>query len=313
MVPTAVKDNPGSTESTRTDRRLRLSYARAERATAEWASSFYFASRFLPAQKRWSLFALYDYCRYADNLVDARGDRPVAEVRADLARLADEVRAIEAGGAGGERWLALADTIHRYPVPAAPLLDLLEGVALDLDPLAFEDWPQLERYCYLVAGVVGLMLGPVLGAEPDRYTKPGIGLGIAMQLTNICRDVGEDLDRGRVYFPARELAEFGLSREMLEHREVTPAFRQFMAFQVARARRLFDEADVVVSLFPDDGSRLTVRLLQRTYAGILGAIERNGYDVFRRRAYVGATAKVLILGREWARHHWHRLMPAGAS
>jgi len=292
---------------------LRLSYSRAERATAEWAKSFYFASRFLPAHKRRAIFALYDYCRHADNLVDARGDRPVTEVRAELARLADEVRAIEAGGAGSERWLALADTLHRYPVPGAPLLELLEGVALDLDPLAFEDWPQLERYCYLVAGVVGLMLGPVLGAEPDRYTRPGIGLGIAMQLTNICRDVGEDLDRGRVYFPARELAEFGLNRETLERREVTPAFRRFMAFQVARARRLFDEADVVVSLFPDDGSRLTVRLLQRTYAGILGAIERNGYDVFRRRAHVGTAGKVLILGREWARHHWHRLMPAGAS
>jgi len=290
---------------------LRLSYARAERATAEWARSFYFASRFLPAEKRRAVFALYDYCRHADNLVDARGDRPVAEVRAELARLADEVRAIQAGGAAGERWLALADTLHRYPVPAAPLLELLEGVALDLDPLVFDDWPQLERYCYLVAGGVGLMLGPVLGAEPDRYTRPGVGLGIAMQLTNICRDVGEDLDRGRVYFPVRELADFGLSRETLERREVTPDFRRFMAFQVARARRLFDEADVVVSLFPDDGSRLTVRLLQRTYAGILGAIERNGYDVFRRRAYIGTAGKVLILGREWARHQWHRMTAAG--
>ncbi|HEX9165275.1 MAG TPA: squalene/phytoene synthase family protein [Gemmatimonadales bacterium] len=292
---------------------LRLSYARAERATAESARSFHFASRFLPEEKRRAIFALYDYCRHADNLVDARGDRPVAVVRADLARLAEEVRAIHAGGTASERWLALADTLHRFPVPEAPLLALLEGVAMDLDPVIVEDWPQLERYCYLVAGVVGLMLGPVLGAEPDRGTGPGIGLGIAMQLTNICRDVGEDLDRGRVYFPARELAEFGLSREALERREVTPAFRRFMAFQVARARRLFNEGDVVVPLFPDDGSRFTIRLLQRTYAGILGAIERNDYDVFRRRAYVGTTGKVLIVGREWARHQWSRLMPAAVS
>jgi phytoene synthase len=134
-----------------------------------------------------------------------------------------------------------------------------------------------------------------------------------MQLTNICRDVGEDLDRGRVYFPASELAEFGLDREALARREVTPAFRRFMQFQVARARRLFDEADVVVSLFPNDGSRLTVRLLQRTYAGILDAIERNDYDVFRRRAYVGTAGKVLILGREWLRHRWSLLAPAGAA
>jgi phytoene synthase len=278
---------------------LRLSYARAEEATAQWARSFYFASRFLPDDKRRAIFALYDYCRTADNLVDARGDRPVALVRADLAALAEQVRAIHAGTAAPERWLALADTLNRFPVPLEPLLDLLDGVAMDLDPVAFEDFTALERYCYLVAGVVGLMLGPVLGAEPDRFTRPGVGLGIAMQLTNILRDVGEDLDRGRVYFPEDELRQFGLDRAALERRELTPAFRQFMAFQIARARRLFDEADVVVSLFPDDGSRLTVRLLQRTYAGILRAIERNRYDVFRNRAYVGTAGKVMILGREW--------------
>ena len=280
---------------------LERSYARAEEATAHWARSFYFASRFLPDDKRRAIFALYDYCRTADNLVDARGDRPVALVRADLAALAEQVRAIRAGSAVPERWLALADTLNRFPVPLEPLLDLLDGVAMDLDPVAFEDFAALERYCYLVAGVVGLMLGPVLGAEPDRFTRPGVGLGIAMQLTNILRDVGEDLDRGRVYFPADELRQFGLDRATLERRETTPAFRRFMTFQIARARRLFDEADVVVSLFPDDGSRLTVRLLQRTYAGILRAIERNGYDVFRNRAYVGTAGKVVILGREWVR------------
>jgi phytoene synthase len=297
----------------RKDNRLRFSYARAERTTAEWAKSFYFASRFLPPEKRSAIFALYDYCRHADNLVDARGDRPVARVRAELAALAAEVRAIHGGAPPSERWLALADTLGRFPVPVASLVELLDGVAMDLEPVGFEDWPSLERYCYLVAGVVGLMLGPVLGAEPERFTGPGVGLGVAMQLTNICRDVGEDLDRGRVYFPTRELAEFGLDRVALERREITPGFRRFMEFQVGRARRLFDEADVVISLFPNDGSRLTVRLLQRTYAGILGAIERNDYDVFRRRAYVGTAGKVLILGREWAKERIGRAWPAAGS
>lgn len=278
---------------------LTRSYAQAERATAEWAKSFYFASRFLPDAKRQAIFALYDYCRHVDNLVDARGDRPIALVRADLAELANEVRRIHAGQVASERWLALADTLRRYPVPVTPLVELLEGVGMDLEPVAIADWPALERYCYLVAGVVGQMLVPVLGAPPDRHVQAGIGLGIAMQLTNICRDVGEDLDRERVYLPASELAEFGLGREALERREVTPAFRRFMQFQVARARRLFDEADVVIGLFPNDGSRLTVRLLQRTYAGILDRIERNDYDVFRRRAYVSMGGKLAILAREW--------------
>jgi phytoene synthase len=277
---------------------LECSYLRAERATAEWAKSFYFASRFLPPEKKRAVFALYDYCRHADNLVDARGDRPRAQVLADLEELAATVRSIHAGAPPrGERWLALADTLRRYDVPLAPLLDLLDGVGMDLDEVMFPDYTALHRYCRLVAGGVGLMLGPVLGAARQRFSEHGVGLGVAMQLTNVLRDVGEDLDAGRLYLPADEMARFGLDRAALGRRRVTPEFVAFMRFQIARARALFDAADPVVALFPRDGSRLTVRLLQRTYAGILDGIERQGYDVFRARAYVSAPRKLVILGR----------------
>ncbi len=274
------------------------SYARAERVTADWARSFYFASRFLPRVKRRAIFALYDYCRHADNLVDERGTRPADLVRLDLAELGAEVTALHQGEPPRtERWLALADTLRRYDVPLAPLLELLDGVATDLDDVAMPDFPTLHHYCRLVAGGVGLMLGPVLGAEPHRFREPGVGLGIAMQLTNVLRDVGEDLDNGRCYLPADELARFGVTRAMLGERRVTPEFRELMRFQVVRARGWFDAADVVVPLFPADGSRLTVRLLQRTYAGILDGIERQRYDVFRARAYVSTPRKLMILGR----------------
>lgn len=277
---------------------LERSYARAEQATALWARSFYFASRFLPVGKRRAVFALYDYCRHADNLVDGRGGRSRAEVYADLAALADTVRCIHAGHTPrGERWLALADTLRRHDVPLAPLLELLDGLALDLDEVALPDYPSLHRYCRLVAGGVGLMLGPVLGATAPCFREPGIGLGVAMQLTNVLRDVAEDLDAGRVYLPADELARFGLDRAALERRRATPEFVALMRFQVARARALFAAADPVVGLFPRDGSRLTVRLLQRTYAGILDGIERLRYDVFRSRAYVSGPRKLAILGR----------------
>jgi 15-cis-phytoene synthase len=279
-------------------RALRRSYARAERTTAVWARSFHFASRFLPRPKRQAVFALYDYCRFADNLVDLRGDRPPDEVRADLAKLGLLVRSLYAGAdPPPERWLALADTISRYEVPLDPLLALLDGVAMDLERVRYPDYPTLHRYCRLVAGGVGLMLGPVLGATTHRFREPGIGLGVAMQLTNVLRDVGEDLESGRVYLPADELARHGLDLAALERREVTPAFVALMRFQVTRARGLFRAADDVVDLFPQDGSRLTVRLLQRTYAGILDAIERHGYDVFGRRAYVSGARKVAILLR----------------
>ena len=277
---------------------LALAYVRAERVTAHWARSFHFASRFLPAEKRRAIFALYDYCRHADNLVDARGDRPVAEVRADLAALAHEVRAIHGGAPpSSPRWLALADTLGRFAVPLAPLLELLDGVTLDLDRVELEDFPQLAEYCRLVAGGVGLMLGPVLGAPPEEFHEDGVQLGVAMQLTNVLRDVGEDLAHGRVYLPRTELAAFGLSRADLEVRRMTPELRRFMQWQVQRARAHFEQGSRVVPLFPNDGSRLTVRLLAQTYAGILDAIERLDWDIFRARAYVSTPRKLVILGR----------------
>lgn len=277
---------------------LERSYAAAERVTAEWAKSFYFASRFLPAPKQRAIFALYDYCRHADNLVDDRGDRPVAEVRAEIAALDAEVRAIHAGQLpSDQRWLALHDTLSRYDVPLDPLTELLVGVATDLEPVEFEDYPTLHQYCCRVAGGVGLMLGPVLGAPMQQFRDLGIGLGVAMQLTNVLRDIGEDLDHGRVYLPREELERFGLTRVDLERRVMTPELTRFMIFQVERARRFFREADPVVGLFPGDGSRLTVRLLQQTYAGILDVIEEQHYDVFRQRAFTTSRRKLAILAR----------------
>lgn len=294
---------------------LQRSYSRAERVTAGWAKSFHFASRFLPPAKKRAIFALYDYCRHADNLVDARGDRPIPLVRQDLAELAREVTAMHAGAApSDERWLALADTLHRYPVPLDPLLRLLDGVAMDLEPVTMADFPALHRYCHHVAGGVGLMLGPVLGAPPGSYHEAGVRLGVAMQLTNVLRDVGEDLANNRVYLPTDELDAFGLSRATLDARRVTPEFRRFMQWQVARARRYFEDGGRVVALFPNDGSRLTVRLLQRTYAGILTAIERLDYDVFRARAYVSTTRKLVVLGRAlWSERSWTMSQPSERS
>jgi phytoene synthase len=297
---------------------LEASYRQAEAITAKWARSFYFASRFLPPGKRRAVFAIYDYCRHADNLVDERGNRPPSLVRQDLRLLADAVREMHTGDQPGEpRWLALFDTLQRHPVPLAPLLDLLDGVATDLGPVEMADFAALHTYCRQVAGGVGLMLGPVLGARADGFTDLGVGLGVAMQLTNVLRDVSEDLDSGRLYLPADEMATWGLSRADLEARRLTPALREFLAFQVTRARQYFEAADAVVPLFPDDGSRLTVRLMQRTYAGILDRIEERGYDVFRGRAYVPFTRKLVILGRAMMRERiqrsWRGARPAEAG
>jgi len=289
---------------------LEQSYRRAEAVTAEWARSFYFASRFLPVPKRRAVFAIYDYCRHADNLVDERGDRPAGLVRQELHRLGETVTSLHAGQPPADpRWLALFDTLQRWPVPLAPLLELLDGVATDLDPVAMPDFATLHTYCRQVAGGVGLMLGPVLGARRAGFDHLGVGLGVAMQLTNILRDVAADLDDHRLYLPADELAAWGLSRADLEARRLTPALREFLAFQVRRARQYFDAADPVVPLFPDDGSRLTVRLMQHTYAGILDRIEARGYDVFRGRVHVPFSRKLVILGRAVMRERFGTARP----
>jgi phytoene synthase len=274
------------------------SYRRCEVMTARWAKSFHFASRFLPRDKRRAVFALYDYCRFADNLVDERGGRPTSTVRADLAALGGTVRYMRDGIPPAEpHWLALYDTLQRYPIPLAPLLELLQGVAQDLEPVDIPDFPALLRYCRLVAGGVGLMMGPILGASSDAFDDLGINLGIAMQLTNVLRDVDEDLRNGRIYLPADELREWRIPRAMLEARRMTPELRAFIVFQVTRARSYFQQADPILPLFPDDGSRLTVRLLQQTYAGILDEIERQDFNVFSGRASVPLRRKLLILGR----------------
>ena len=280
------------------DLELDWSYQRAEAVTARWAKSFHFASRFLPAAKKRAIFAIYDYCRHADNLVDDRGDQPVEAVRAELEQLRALVRRLHAGERPTDaRWLALHDTLARYPVPLDPLLELIDGVAMDLGPVRIPDLATLHHYCRCVAGGVGLMIGPVLGAASHELDHHGLEVGLAMQLTNVLRDVGEDLDHDRIYLPADELGAWGLSEADLRARRLTPRLRDFLAFQVARARQHFAAADRVMPLFPDDGSRLTVRLLAQTYAGILDEIERMDYDVFRARAYVPLRRKLVILGR----------------
>ncbi|MGE5230519.1 MAG: phytoene/squalene synthase family protein, partial [Deltaproteobacteria bacterium] len=256
---------------------LERAYRHAERVTAAWARSFYFASRFLPAGKRRAVFALYDFCRHADNLVDARGARPAAAVRAELRALGRMVRRLRAGeDAGGQRWLALGDTLRRYPVPEEPLLDLLDGVTLDLGPVELPDFAALARYCRLVAGGVGLMLGPVLGAPPDVFSEPGVRLGVAMQLTNVLRDVGEDAASGRVYLAREDLKRFGVGEEMLRADPAPDELRLLLACYAERARIFYERA---AALRPaEDRARLRP-------ADAMGAIYRALLDRLQQQRF----------------------------
>ena len=182
---------------------------------------------------------------------------------------------------------------------------------MDLDITRYARFEDLDRYCYRVAGVVGLMMTHVLGYRNDRCFPNALALGTAMQLTNILRDVAEDLRMGRVYLPLDELARFGVDEAQLRVGRVDDRFRALMRFQIDRARRYYEESEAGIPDLIGDSGRLTVRVMGRLYGGILGAIERQGLDVFRVRARVSTARKLATLaacqvetGLDAARRFW---------
>lgn len=273
------------------ERELDAAFGRARSVTRSFAKSFYFASHVLPHSKRNASYAIYEFCRVADNAVDTAppgghsGVRGLDALRSDL----DEVYA-----GTSVRWVALADTVRRYGIPRPYFDDLLRGVAMDLSPVRFDTFGELREYCYCVASVVGLMMSRVFGVSDERAYERAIDLGTAMQLTNILRDIGEDLDRGRIYLPAEVLERHGLTEESLAARRVDDRFISLMTAEIARARELYGLGEAGIPYLTDDGSRFCVQLMAGTYKRILNAIEANGYDVFQKRAHVSLGAKLVL-------------------
>jgi phytoene synthase len=266
--------------------------------TRTHARSFYFASHVLPKGKRRASYAIYSFCRTADNIVDSPGESlqdGLALKRLDSLR-EDLNRAYSADPPGG-KLEALADTVQRYKIPRRHFHDLLRGVAMDVSKTRYATFEELNEYCYCVASVVGLMMTHVFGFADDRALTHATHLGTAMQLTNILRDVGEDYRLGRIYLPEEDLRRFGIDEAAVARGEVSGRFRALMQFQIARAREYYAKGDLGIPLLTNDGSRYCVRLMSATYSGILRAIEENEYDVFRRRAYVPTAQKLLIAAR----------------
>ncbi len=293
---------------------LEEGYARARAVTRRHAKSFYFSSVALFGARRKGAFALYAFCRRLDDLVDGdnTGDGvalpPSAQPRELKARL-DLARASvsalygrEATGVSRElpwhpaEFAAFQDTVRRYGIPETPFQELLNGMEMDLTKARYASFDELRLYCYRVAGVVGLMMTPVLGYRDERCLPFAAELGVAMQLTNILRDVKEDLSRGRVYLPADELAAFGLDEAALARGQVTDAWVRFMRFQVERARAIYARAQQGVPDLEGFGSQRLVRLMSALYGGILGDLEARGYDVFSGRAHVPFGRKLRLAG-----------------
>jgi len=250
----------------------------------EHGRTFFFASHFLPPERRRAMHAAYAYCRIADDIVDrapsvAAAARAVDAWEAELAAPAHPVA------------VAFAEVRERYGVPSAPVRDLLAGVRMDLAPRRYADWDDLRSYCYRVAGTVGLIAAPILGCRDPEALPRAVDLGIAMQLTNILRDVGEDARMGRLYLPLTDLAAFGCDPEALLAGRPSGRFPDLMAFEIERARALYESARAgIPALLP--AAQLAIVASAHLYGKILQRIEEQGYDVFAARAHVPTQGKL---------------------
>jgi phytoene synthase len=194
--------------------------------------------------------------------------------------------------------IAWQHATHTFNIPIHPSLELIEGMRMDLSQNRYATFEDLRLYCYRVASTVGLMASHVIGfSEPDALDH-AIDLGVAMQLTNILRDVGEDARNGRIYIPLDEMAHFGYTEEELLRGEINERFVQLMQFQIQRARHLYERAQPGIEYLEKD-SRTAIATAAHLYSRILDVIERNGYDVFNRRAYVPFREKLTGFYRVW--------------
>ncbi|CAA7061515.1 unnamed protein product [Microthlaspi erraticum] len=279
-------------------------YDRCGEVCAEYAKTFYLGTLLMTPERRKAIWAIYVWCRRTDELVDGPNASHITPMALDRweARLEDLFR----GRPFDMLDAALADTVARYPVDIQPFRDMIEGMRMDLRKSRYKNFDDLYLYCYYVAGTVGLMSVPVMGIDPkskattESVYNAALALGIANQLTNILRDVGEDARRGRVYLPQDELAQAGLSDEDIFAGKVTDKWRNFMKMQLKRARMFFDEAEKGVTEL-DAASRWPVWASLLLYRRILDEIEANDYNNFTKRAYVGKAKKIAALPLAYAK------------
>jgi phytoene synthase len=278
------------------------SYSYCERLTRREAGNFYHAFRILPADQRRAMCALYAFLRVADDLADGPGD--LAARRMLLADWQRRFERVLAGEYSHPLHAALHDTVRGYGIPRVYLGEVLDGVAMDLDGASYPRFDDLYRYCYRVASAVGLACLHIWGFSEDRAKSHAESAGIAFQLTNILRDLGEDAARGRVYLPTEDLTRFGYDGEKLQRGERNAEYRDLMRFQVERARRYYVAAEPLAPLLPPAG-RAVFLVMSRTYRGLLDAIERRDYDVFSSRVRLSGWHKVgLVLTALPVRWGW---------
>lgn len=270
---------------------LSQSYRYCEALARREAGNFYHAFRLLPRPQRLAMCALYAFMRVADDLSDGPG--PVETKRGPLEEWRHQLDAALAGKHLHALHPALQHTLATYQIPPQYLHDVLDGVGMDLSTQRYDTFAELYRYCYRVASAVGLACIHIWGFTQEQAKEYAEAAGVAFQLTNILRDLGEDAARGRVYLPGEDLRRFGYSEQCLSRGERDDRFRTLMGFEVQRAYSYYEKARPLAGLLKPAG-RSVFLVMSRTYRSLLDAIVRRDYDVFSERVRLSRWHKLWL-------------------
>ncbi|MFQ5580964.1 MAG: phytoene/squalene synthase family protein [Nitrospiria bacterium] len=268
-------------------------YLYCRKLTHQCGPHFSVGFRFLPMKKREAVYAVYAFCRYADDIVDERQQEPLDVL---LKRWEEELEGCYSQKPTHPITIALADAIRRYPIPKEGFLGLIEGCRMDLRLNRYQSFEELMVYCDRVASTIRDLTLPVFGCRDSRGMAYGGALSTALQLTNIVRDIGEDLERGRIYLPLDEIKTAGYSEAELLERVKNEAFLRMMDFQCKRIRGYFDQAAKLIPLIDQD-ARLALSLMRDVYVVLIDRIEARPYDVLDRQIRLSWRERVGVMIR----------------
>ncbi len=266
-----------------------------QRAAAS-GSSFYYSFVFLEPVRRQAITALYAFCREVDDIVDECPDPHLA--RTKLTWWRTEIAHLYAGNPSHPVTQALATTLTRFSLPQEQLLEIIDGMEMDIDAARYPDFRALHLYCYRVASIVGLLAAEIFGYTDRRTLKYAHDLGLAFQLTNIIRDVGEDARRGRIYLPQEDLARFDVTETDILQARYTPNFQHLMAFQINRAQATYNQALAQLPI-ADRKSQRAGLVMAAIYRTLLTEIERDGCQVLHQRISLTPLRKLWLAGKTW--------------
>lgn len=271
-----------------------LTFDLCEKYTKKYAKSFYFSSKLLPKEKQLSAYAIYAFCRYADNLIDLADSKSNDYVMSEIFKLRVDLKKIYEGKTAHKN-CSFSKTVMKYKIPLEYFCTLLDGVCMDIEIKRYKTIKELDEYCYKVASVVGLIMCEIFGYSNVAAHRYAITLGKAMQITNIIRDIKEDYKLGRIYIPQDIMADFNYKETDIGQHKINKNFIEMIKYLILYAKSLYGVAEYGFKFITNDGSRTTMVMMSKIYSAILYKIEKRNYDVYTSRNYVSNLEKIRII------------------